>query len=120
MQSALYSFILPKFPRGSYYYSPVVERYVCYVTDRDVEDVIFFSPNQSNLTLRTPIPLEWQDIQSVIMGIILPLPPLGQCKGLEGLTSTEALEKALWFPVHGDHSSFALCSSPCGILKASL
>lgn len=53
--SAFHILILPKFPHGSYYYSHGVDRYVCYVTDKGVTNVILFSLTYINLNLCTSI-----------------------------------------------------------------
>lgn len=116
---ALHIFILPKFPHGIYYYSHIVDMFV--ISQTDAKDVTLFSLTQIHMTLGTPTQLEWQEIQSVIVEIILPVPPLGQQKGLKGLTSNRSFGGSpLVSSLHADHRSFAHFSHPHGILKASL
>ena len=81
--SAFHILVLPKLPRGSYYYSHVVDGYVCYVTDKGATDVILFSLTYINLNSGT-------FVSTCHIGIILPSPPLGQHKGLKGLASNRS------------------------------
>lgn len=118
MPSAFHIFILPKFLCGSYYYSHVVDRYVCYVMDRSIEDVILFS--LKSIWIHVPLsPWSGRKLNLSLLGLFYQLLPGDNTKALRVLPWTEVLEKALWFRVHADHSLFAHCSSPDGFLKAS-
>lgn len=81
MPATVNMFILCKFPRGSYYHSSVVDTYACYVTDSVQRcPIIFFKSHQSDFLCHYPM--------GVAGNWVCPAPPLGQYKGLKGLTST--------------------------------